>query len=259
MPNTPLATDHFNISSEQTPGPLVTFGDWLRWQDISSLDEMGLTIEVRSSENQISVRPQPLLQPDRVARIPAQQESRRRISRPPVILLVTPELSESGCLGKNGEKSPCLKAGGLGDSCALLLDSLSGEGMEVHVAMPHYSKLIPNVPGPILDHLHLCEDGEFEHRRSVYDCGQGCNLRAALAFQRHVIRHVIPRIRPDVVHCHDWMTGLVPAAAAAMGVSSLFTVHNLHDSEATLAGMMSGKTPSPNSCSPPLTPINPSV
>ena len=24
--------------------------------------------------------------------------------------------------------------------------------------------------------------------------------------------------RPDIVHCHDWMTGLIPAAARARGV-----------------------------------------
>jgi len=156
-------------------------------------------------------------------------------TRRPVILLVTPELNESEFLGRNGKKSPCVKAGGLGEATALLLDSLSDAGMEVHIAIPRYSKLISGVANAKSDNLHLCEDGEFEHRRSVYDCAESRNLRAALAFQRHVIRHILPQVRPDVVHCHDWMTGLVPAAAAVMGIPSLFTVHNLHDNETTLA------------------------
>ncbi len=156
-------------------------------------------------------------------------------SRRPVILMVTPELNESEFLARNGKTSPCVKAGGLGDSTALLLDSLSDAGMEVHIAIPHYSKLIPGVIDAKSDNLHLCDDGEFEYRRSVYDCAKDRNLRAALAFQRHVIRHTLPQVKPDLVHCHDWMTGLVPAAAAVMGIPSLFTVHNLHDSATTLA------------------------
>ena len=70
---------------------------------------------------------------------------------------------------------------------------------------------------------------------AVYDGDANANRRAALVFQRDVIHHVIPQLRPDIVHCHDWMTALVPAAARKMGIKSLFTVHNLHDERATLA------------------------
>jgi ADP-glucose type glycogen/starch synthase len=149
--------------------------------------------------------------------------------------MVTPEISESSFLATNGKLAPCVKAGGLADVSALLLDSLSDAGADVHVALPHFRSLFEPGPGGHSRRLHLCKDREFYYRRSVYDGCAISNLRASLAFQRDVIHYVMPRIRPDIVHCHDWMTGLVPAAARSMGIPSIFTMHNLHDEETTLA------------------------
>lgn len=151
------------------------------------------------------------------------------------VLLVTPEISESSFLATDGKHAPCVKAGGLADVSALLLDSLSDLGADVHVALPHFRSLFEPGPNGHSSSLHLCKDREFFYRRSVYDGCSRSNLRAALAFQRDVIQYVMPRIRPDIVHCHDWMTGLVPAAARSMGIPSIFTMHNLHDEISTLA------------------------
>jgi starch synthase len=118
--------------------------------------------------------------------------------------------------------------------CTLLVDSLSERGADVHVAMPHFRSLFREEP-LLSRRLHLCQDREFYYRRSVYEGGASDNRRAALVFQRDVIHHVLPQVRPDIVHCHDWMTGLVPAAARKMGMKSIFTIHNLHDEKATLA------------------------
>lgn len=156
----------------------------------------------------------------------------RRFRRPR-ILIVTPELNGSAYLGRNGTPGPRAKAGGLADVSTLLVDELSSRGIDVRVAMPHFRNLFPE--GSQSRRLHLCQDREFFYRRSVYDGSQEANRRAALAFQREVIHNIIPAVRPDVVHCHDWMTGLVPAAAKAMGIRSLFTVHNLHDEITTMA------------------------
>lgn len=157
-----------------------------------------------------------------------------KLGRRPKILIVTPELSESSLLALDGKHAPCVKAGGLADVSALLLDSLSEVGADVHVALPHFRSLFQADPDGHSNQLHLCEDREFFYRRSVYDGCPDSNLRAALAFQRDVIHYVMPRIRPDIIHCHDWMTGLVPAAARTMGIPSLFTLHNLHDERAPL-------------------------
>lgn len=154
--------------------------------------------------------------------------------RRPRILIVTPELNGSRFLGKNGHNAPCAKAGGLADISTLLVDELSDRGIDVRVAMPHFRSLFSSAEMPRSRRLHLCHDREFFYRRSVYDGSQDSNLRAALAFQRDVIHNVLPVVKPDIVHCHDWMTALVPAAARSMGIRSLFTVHNLHDEKVTL-------------------------
>ncbi len=155
-------------------------------------------------------------------------------NRRPRILIVTPELSESHFLSKNGKHAPCMKAGGLADVCALLVDCLPDAGADVHVALPHFQSLFQPGPSGYSRRLHLCKDREFTYRRSVYDGCQQSNLRAALAFQRDVIHYIMPRLRPDLIHCHDWMTGLVPAAARMMGIPTVFTMHNLHDEQSSL-------------------------
>ena len=161
------------------------------------------------------------------------QKARTRKLRRPRILIVTPELNGSSFLGRNGRSAPCAKAGGLADISTLLVDELSDRGIDVRVAMPHFKNLFPG--SDTSRRLYLCHDREFFYRRSVYDGSPDANRRAALAFQRDVIHNVLPRVRPDIVHCHDWMTALVPAAAKSMGIRSLFTIHNLHDERATLA------------------------
>ncbi|MBC7979983.1 MAG: glycogen/starch synthase [Armatimonadetes bacterium] len=161
--------------------------------------------------------------------------SRKAGKRRLKILLVTPEISESVFLATNGKQAPCVKAGGLADVSALLLDSLTDAGADVHVALPHFRSLFEPGPNGHSRRLHLCKDREFYYRKSVYDGCSNSNLRAAFAFQRDVIHYVMPRIRPDLVHCHDWMTGLVPAAARSMGIPSIFTMHNLHDEQTTLS------------------------
>jgi len=49
-------------------------------------------------------------------------------------------------------------------------------------------------------------------------------MQISLAFQREVINQIIPLIQPDLIHCYDWMTGLIPAAAKKNEVPCLFTV-----------------------------------
>ncbi|MBK1881362.1 glycogen/starch synthase [Luteolibacter pohnpeiensis] len=154
--------------------------------------------------------------------------------RRPRILLVTPELNGGRRIGGEGQPGPRAKAGGLADVCTLLVDSLSDMGADVHVAMPHFRHMFESRT-QFSRKLHLSQDREFFYRRSVYEGSAESNRKAALVFQRDVIHHILPKVKPDIVHCHDWMTGLVPAAAKTMGIRSLFTIHNVHDEKATLA------------------------
>jgi starch synthase len=163
----------------------------------------------------------------------AAKSPRFRRKRRPRILIVTPEFDSSSAMKAKYGSAPKAKAGGLAEVCTLLFDSLSDLGADVHISMPYFRGLFRQTK--VSRRLHLCHDREFFYRRAVYDGSPHNNRLAAMVFQREIIHHVLPRVRPDIVHCHDWMTGLVPAAAKGLGIKSLFTVHNLHDETATLA------------------------
>ncbi|MDB6076289.1 MAG: glycogen synthase [Akkermansiaceae bacterium] len=137
------------------------------------------------------------------------------------------------------------KAGGLADVSASLVKALYDQGADVHVALPNYRRMFHLDVASVFKNeyekvsrtlpeqrIHLAEDRVFYHRSSVY--GRENHL-IALAFQREVINHTIPQVRPDLIHCNDWMTGLIPAVARRHGIPCLFTVHNIHSEHLTLS------------------------
>ena len=150
------------------------------------------------------------------------------------VLMVTPELNGSAMLSKGGRLAPKVKAGGLADMATFLVDELSTE-VSVHVALPDFRRLAPTDSHKISSRLHLCKGAEFTRREKVYDDDRSRELRAALAFQREVIHNVIPKVRPDVIHCNDWMTALIPAAARTMGIPTLFSLHGLRNEWCSIA------------------------
>ncbi|MBO7482766.1 MAG: glycogen/starch synthase [Kiritimatiellae bacterium] len=168
-------------------------------------------------------------------------------SKNPRILIVTPEITylPDGMGNLAGKMSAT--AGGMADVSASLTAALYDLGADVHVALPHYRRMFHVETAQLVseelrkykshlsdERIHLAEDRCFYYRDTVYDRGDG-NLKLALAFQREVINNIIPRVQPDLIHCNDWMTGLIPAAARRMGIPCLFTVHNIHTQKLTLA------------------------
>jgi starch synthase/alpha-amylase len=140
------------------------------------------------------------------------------------------------------------KAGGLADVSAALINSLFDQGADVHVAIPDYRTIFSDRVAPILkkelrriqrkmpdDRVHLAEDRAFFYLNRVYTSYGEDNLKLALAFQREVMNHIVPMVEPDLIHCNDWMTGLIPAMARQMGIPCLFTIHNIHTVKSTLA------------------------
>ena len=165
----------------------------------------------------------------------------------PRILIVTPEITylPDGMGNLAGKMSA--KAGGMADVSASLVQALYELGADVHVALPHYRRMFHVETAQLVaeelrkykshlpdEHIHLAEDRCFYYRNTVYSQGDD-NLKLALAFQREVINNIIPRVQPDLIHCNDWMTGLIPAAARREGIPCLFTVHNIHTQKLTLA------------------------
>lgn len=169
-------------------------------------------------------------------------------NRRPRILVVTPEITYLPSGMGNMACKLNAKAGGLADVSASLVAALFDLGADVHVALPHYRRMFHIDVGQLISdelrvyksrmpdsRIHLAEDRCFYYRDTVYSNSQDENPKLALAFTREVLNNIIPFVQPDLIHCNDWMTGLVPGAARRMGIPCLFTVHNIHTHHLTLA------------------------
>lgn len=164
----------------------------------------------------------------------------------PTILVVTPEITYLPEGMGNMSQRMSAKAGGMADVSASLVSALYEQGADVHVALPNYRKMfnldVKNVHDREYqrvhqtlgkERIHLAEDRIFYHRSQVYSRSE--NHLMALAFQREIINHIIPQVKPDLIHCNDWMTGLIPAVARRFGIPCLYTIHNIHTERMTLA------------------------
>ncbi len=166
---------------------------------------------------------------------------RKKNRRKARVLLCTPEVTELPEGMGNAAHYIRAKGGGLGDISAGLIHHLHADDrFELHVVMPRYDAKIRDLAR--ITHreidavartlgrqgVHLVTDSAFSSLTDVYgDQEANPRIRRAQAFQRYIINNLLPDLQPDVVHCNDWMTGLVPAAARAAGVKSLFTLHNV--------------------------------
>jgi starch synthase len=169
-------------------------------------------------------------------------------SRNPRVLIVTPEVTYLPDRMGGLATFFTAKAGGLADVSAALISALFEEGADVHVAIPDYRAIYSDGLAPVLkkefnkiqrkmpgDRIHLAEDRAFYYINRVYSDYGAENIKLALAFQREVINNIVPLVQPDLIHCNDWMAGLIPAMARNIGIPCLFTIHNVHTVKTTLA------------------------
>jgi len=192
---------------------------------------------------------------DYMARCPNGVELKREKDFPmdnvksnPRILIVTPEITYlPDGMGNMANKLKA-KAGGLADVSAALVNALFQEGADVHVALPNYRAMFKSEYYPSLlpqeirsirdkipeERIHLAADRAFFYLLHVYSSYDNENSKIALAFQREVINNIIPKVKPDLIHCNDWMTGLIPAYARWLNIPCLFTIHNIHTVEMAL-------------------------
>jgi len=166
----------------------------------------------------------------------------------PRILIVTPEITYLPPQMERQRGFRCMKAGGLAEVTASLVAALFELGADVHVAMPNFRRLIQGdvfclhdeelrqYHEVLPDHqIHLAEDRAFYYREQIDSNYSDEATRNALVFQREVINHIVPRVRPDLIHCNDWMTALIPGMARRRAIKCLFTVHNIHTRQVSLA------------------------
>lgn len=153
---------------------------------------------------------------------------------------------------------PLAKTGGLADVAGALPAALAERGVEVRLAMPGYRGVsVPGaafrgpvtvslggervegrvsegmLPGTTLP-IWLIDQPSFFDRAGLY--GEGGtdypdNLARFTFFSRAVLQFLgASGWQPDVIHCHDWQTALIPVVLRAEGrrdVPTVFTIHNL--------------------------------
>jgi starch synthase len=143
------------------------------------------------------------------------------------------------------EMAPLVKVGGVGDVGGSLPKALRRLGHDVRVALPFYKSIDRSIareqPGAAggatlwrAEHdgmpLYLLEHKAFD-RDEVY--GYDDDVARFLSFCDGLLANAVALgWTPDVVHMHDWHTGLLAArlasdAGAWPGVATVFTIHNL--------------------------------
>jgi starch synthase len=176
------------------------------------------------------------------------------------VLMVTPEAV------------PYAKTGGLADVAGALPEALARQGCDVRCVMPYYSRIIDaDTHGlkPIADTKRVAYlDDNVDYRMMTTETTGGVTwylLDAPLFFGRDEMYAVygedyddnfhrftffaqqtlafIKELdwKPDVIHCHDWQTGLIPTYLTVPvqtsvvdttdpffeGIRTLFTIHNI--------------------------------
>lgn len=168
------------------------------------------------------------------------------------------------------EISPIAKTGGLGDVCGSLPKALVKLGHDVTLFMPYYRQarqwfakhgvsvhqamptiaitwanwtaeatyLRTTLPGTDIPLVLVANDFFFE-REQIYTSIDGVDdfLLRYTFFSRAVIRGCeLLDIKPDILHCHDWHTALLPVYLDSglnsephfAGTRSVYTIHNLN-------------------------------
>ncbi len=166
----------------------------------------------------------------------------------PRILVVTPEVTFVPHGMGPESRTLSARAGGLGDICAAQIHALYERGADVHLAIPNYRNIFRNsarrLPGIDIHNrqrglprsrVHLAQDRSFYYHPKLFLTTNWENVRIALAFQRELINRIIPEVRPDLIHCYDWMTGLIPPMANQNDIACLFTLYRLDSPQLLLS------------------------
>lgn len=164
------------------------------------------------------------------------------------------------------EMFPFVKTGGLADVCGSLFKSLAGVGHEVSFFLPGYRKIIDSkefenaklkvvlqvelgeqfLRGEVWaislgkrQTLYVIRRDEFYDRANLYGTRQrdyDDNDSRFIYFSKAVVQAMrLLGIKADILHCHDWQTGLLPLflrmteqeTGKSLALKTFFSIHNL--------------------------------
>ncbi len=163
------------------------------------------------------------------------------------------------------EVAPFAKTGGLADVVGSLPKALQRLNVDVRIIMPRYKTIDPHkyklkrrleditikmgdysyhgdlLEGKLNDKvpIYLVENKQFYDRDNLYSTPGGDypdNLERFTFLNRFAMQ-VLDKIDfvPDIIHCHDWQSGLIPAYIKKLykndknfgGIKTIFTIHNI--------------------------------
>ena len=163
----------------------------------------------------------------------------------------------------SAECVPFAKTGGLADVAGALPKAIRGLGHDIRIAMPRYGRVEPQKFGlkKIIDRLDVPMDERTEPASVYAGCigkGPGCAPVLFVDSERYFDRQGIYMYpddaerfiffsraalevcrkldwRPDVIHCNEWHTALIPNWLKTVyagqpfyrNVGTLYTAHNL--------------------------------
>lgn len=157
---------------------------------------------------------------------------------------------------------PFIKTGGLADVCGALPKEFDRENWDVRVVIPNYACIpekwrsrfayithfymsagpyIPERYVGVLQYRHqgityyFIDNQDYFHVSYPYSSTRE-DIEKFIFFDKAVLS-MLPLIgfRPDLIHCHDWQTGLIPVYLKTEfsgseffhGIRSIMTIHNL--------------------------------
>jgi starch synthase/alpha-amylase len=162
----------------------------------------------------------------------------------PRILIVTPEIIFFPVGSEKNSDYMHAPSNGLAELLADLISYLLERGADVNITQPDYRSVFldifrnnQNVAGRKIPEtrVHLTKDRAFFYANCPESNCRWQNIRISLAFQREVINHILPIVQPDLIHCHGWMTGLIPALARSLEIPCIFTFRNFETSKIPLS------------------------
>ncbi len=142
----------------------------------------------------------------------------------------------------SSEVVPFAKTGGLADVAAALPLALKRRGHKVKITLPKYKMVKEeNNTASIGEDIkvHFIQNDKLYMRDGLYGDESGDysdNLERFVFYCRQTLELVKSQgFKPDIIHCNDWQTGLIPVYLKTLysqdeffkGTKTVFTIHNL--------------------------------
>ncbi|MFA5142897.1 MAG: glycogen synthase GlgA [Candidatus Omnitrophota bacterium] len=139
------------------------------------------------------------------------------------------------------EVAPFAKTGGLADVAGSLPIALAELGADVRVVMPKYGCVKAKGNTAVLDGVkaYFIENDDYFNRKELYGDKFGDyhdNLERFAFFSKEALERCKKEgFKPDIIHCNDWQTALIPVYLNTVykydpffsNTRTLFTIHNL--------------------------------